>query len=142
MENTDALKRSGLKNTKCRAAILEIMEQNGQPVTADRLFRQLIEKGLTVSLSTVYRTLEALAANNIVTKLNIMGEDKAFYEYSPMGHRHYLVCLGCKEIRAIDYCPLQAYEETLKTETDYEIFGHKLHFYGYCPECRKKDGGK
>jgi Fur family ferric uptake transcriptional regulator len=139
MDIGDDLKRSGLKNTRCRAAILNILEQSDQPVSADSLFRELGEKNITVSFSTVYRTREAQENKNLVVKLAIMGEDKAFFEYNGMGHRHYLICLGCKKILAIEHCPLKGYEESLKKETAYAISGHKLDIYGYCPACQKNE---
>jgi Fur family ferric uptake transcriptional regulator len=139
MDIGDDLKRSGLKNTRCRAAILNILEQSDQPVSADSLFRELGEKNITVSFSTVYRTREAQENKNLVVKLAITGEDKAFYEYNRMGHRHYLICLGCHKILAIEHCPLKDYEESLKKETAYAISGHKLDIYGYCPACQKNE---
>jgi Fur family ferric uptake transcriptional regulator len=139
MDIVDDLRRNGLRNTKCRTAILDILEQSDQPVAADRLFRELNEKDITMSFSTVYRTLEALTDKKLVTKLIIAGEDKALFEYNRMGHRHYLICLGCKRILDIEHCPLEGYEETLKKETDYVISGHKLNIYGYCPDCQKNE---
>jgi Fur family ferric uptake transcriptional regulator len=73
MDIVDDLKRSGLKNTKCRAAILDILEQSDQPVAADRLFHQLNEKNIMLSFSTVYRTLDALTDKKLVKKLTIAG---------------------------------------------------------------------
>ena len=140
MGNTDFaedLKHSGLKNTKSRAAVLGILENSDQPITADDLFRQISKKDIPVSLSTIYRTLETLACKNLVSKLDIIGEDKAYFEYNRLAHRHYLVCLGCKKIRSIESCPLQRYEEALKKETEYTIDGHRLNIYGYCPACQK-----
>ncbi|OPY61900.1 MAG: Zinc-specific metallo-regulatory protein [Pelotomaculum sp. PtaU1.Bin065] len=139
MDIVDDLKRSGLKNTKCRAAILDILEQSDQPVAADRLFHELNEKNIMLSFSTVYRTLEALTDKKLVKKLTIAGEDKALFEYNRKGHRHYLICLGCKKILSIEHCPLKGYEEILKKETDYAISGHKLDIYGYCPDCQKHE---
>lgn len=139
MDIVDDLKRSGLKNTKCRAAILDILEQSDQPVAADRLFHELNEKNIMLSFSTVYRTLEALTDKKLVKKLTIAGEDKALFEYNRKGHRHYLICLGCKKILSIEHCPLTGYEEILKKETDYAISGHKLDIYGYCPDCQKHE---
>jgi Fur family ferric uptake transcriptional regulator len=137
MDIVDDLKRSGLKNTKCRAAILDILEQSDQPVAADRLFHQLNEKNIMLSFSTVYRTLDALTDKKLVKKLTIAGEEKALFEYNRRGHRHYLICLGCRKNLAIEHCPLKGYEEILKKETDYAISGHKLDIYGYCPDCQK-----
>ena len=141
MDIVNDLKQSGLKNTRCRTAILYILAQSEQPITVDsavdRLFQELSKRKITLSLSTVYRTLEVLEDKNLVTKLAIMGEDKAFFEYNQMGHRHYLICLGCKKILAIEHCPLKDYEESLTNETAHAISGHKLNIYGYCPACQR-----
>jgi len=141
-KNTDYannLKRSGLKNTKQRTSILDILEQSDQPIAAEQVFLELKEKDISVNLSTVYRTLEALADKNMVTKLSIAGDNRALFEYNHMVHRHYLVCLGCKKILGIDSCPLEDYEKALAKETNYTIAGHKLDIYGYCPKCQEKD---
>jgi Fur family ferric uptake transcriptional regulator len=131
------LKRNGLKNTKCRTVILDILEQSAQPIAAETVYLHISERNMSVSLSTVYRTLDALADKNLITKLNIMGEDKTFFEYNSMVHKHYLICLSCKRIRPIEYCPLKDYEESLQRETNYLISGHNLNIYGYCPECKE-----
>lgn len=139
----DNLKRSGLKNTKQRTAILEILEQNDQPMAAEQVFLELKNKDMPVNLSTVYRTLETLTDRNLATKLNITGENRTLFEYNQKVHRHHLVCLGCKKILTINRCPLNDYEKSLAKETNYSIAGHKLNVYGYCPECLQKDrGGK
>ena len=133
----DDLKRSGLKNTKHRTAILNILERSDQPMTAEQVFYELGGEKISASLSTVYRALDSLVFKNLITKLIINGNSKALFEYNRMGHRHHLICLGCKKIRAIERCPLKNYEESLEKETDFSISGHKLDIYGYCPECRK-----
>ncbi len=130
----------GLKKTKQRSAILEILQKNSQPVSAEQIFLELSEKKISASLSTVYRSLEAMAQKGVVTKINISSEGKALFELNTNMHRHYLVCLGCKKIIALDYCPLEGYEEKLEGETDFFIVGHRLDIFGYCPECRKKSG--
>ncbi len=132
------LKRSGLKNTKHRTSILEILEQNNQPIAAEEVFIALQKKGLSTNLSTVYRTLESLNDKSLVNKLNISGDNRTLYELNHMVHRHYLVCLECKKILAIDDCPLENYEKTIEEKTNFKIEGHKLDIYGYCPECQKR----
>jgi len=130
------LKRNGLKNTKHRTVILDILEKSSQPIAAEQIFHEMIEMNISINLSTVYRTLEILFDKNLVTKLNIDSDNRTLFEFNCMLHRHHLVCLGCKKILAIDYCPLQNYEKILAKETNYAIAGHKLDIYGYCPECQ------
>lgn len=134
----DDLKAGGLKKTRHRTAILDILDQSDQPVNAEQVYLKLKEENVSINLSTVYRILDALAVKNIVTKLSLSGDNKAFFEFNRKVHRHYLVCIECKKILAINDCPLEDYEKTLEKETNFSISGHKLDIYGYCPECKKK----
>ncbi len=132
-------KGCGLKNTKSRLAILDILERSVQPVSAEQIFLELKEKNISANLSTVYRTLDKLTEKKLVTKLQITGDSRALFEYNRMVHKHYLICLECKKITAIESCPLGDYVKALARETDYSIAGHRLDIYGFCPDCRKKD---
>lgn len=134
---SDKLKSNDLKNTKQRTAILNILEKNNQPVSAEDIYSSLKSQKLSVSLSTVYRTLETMAEKKLVTKLNMQDNSKALFEINHEIHKHYLICIGCKKIISIMSCPLENYEEKLGKETGFLIEGHRLDIYGYCPECRK-----
>lgn len=130
------IKNSGLKNTRHRVTILELLEQNDQPVTAEQLYSEMLSKPIPVNLSTVYRTLETLCEKDLVTKLTIEGGSKALFEFNNNLHRHHLICLECKKIMTIESCPLGDYEQKLADSTNFAITGHKLDIYGYCPNCR------
>ncbi|MGX8710232.1 Fur family transcriptional regulator [Caproiciproducens sp. R1] len=139
--NTDHradLRQKGLKNTKRRMAILEILEKQTQPVAAEQIFMELNRYDLSTSMSTVYRELDSLVNNNLALKIKINESNKALYEYNRMIHKHYLVCLGCKKMISLDMCPLKTYEEKLQEQTHFIITDHKLNIYGYCPECQAK----
>lgn len=128
------LKENGLKVTKARRVILECLKESANPLAAESLFLAMKEKDCKTNLSTVYRTLESLEEAGLVTKLDLM-EEKKMYEYSGIGHRHYLICLSCKKMIAIAHCPLHEYEKKLEKDTEFAITGHKLYLYGYCKEC-------
>ena len=132
------LKSNGLKSTQHRIDILNIIEKSSQPIAADQIFEEMQKRGITINLSTVYRTLDTLCNKNLLTKLNIDGDNRTLFEFNRMLHTHHLVCLRCKKILAINSCPLEGYEKDLEKKTDYVIAGHKLNVYGYCPECRNK----
>lgn len=133
----DTFKCSDLKNTKQRTAIQTILENSSQPVSAEEIYAKLIEQKISVSLSTIYRTLEVMVSKELAIKLIINDESKALYELNRKIHKHYLVCLDCKKILSVMCCPLEEYEERLAVDTGFLIEGHKLNIYGYCPECRK-----
>jgi Fur family ferric uptake transcriptional regulator len=136
MDFGELIKQHGLKNTKSRSAILNILEQSSQPISAEQIFLGLKGMNISANLSTVYRALDVLAHKNLTTKLTISGGDKTLYEFNRNIHRHYLVCLGCNKMLPIDSCPLVDYEKALAKETNYLITGHKLDMYGYCPQCQ------
>ena len=139
MENiyTEQLKNNGLKNTPQRIAILDILFIEEQPISVDDIYIKLKEKNISINLSTVYRSIEAMEEKKIISKLDFLNEGKAYYEYNKAGHRHYLICKGCKKITTIYSCPLELYEKTLEQNTNYKIDEHKLCLYGYCPNCNK-----
>lgn len=133
------LKKNGLKNTKHRKMILNILEKSSQPISAEQLFQEMTQKNISINLSTIYRTLDTLSDKKLITKLNIREDNKTLFEFNRKIHRHHLICLGCKKILAIDSCPLAGYEKVLENETNYTIEGHNLDIYGYCPNCQMHD---
>lgn len=130
------LKSCGLKATKHRLEILNILEFSKQPLSAEQIFMNMIKNDISISFSTVYRTLETLVSKELVNKQTVLENKTALFEYNKMIHKHYLICIGCKKIKVIEGCPLNNYEKDLSTRTNFEIIGHKLDIYGYCPECK------
>lgn len=138
----ERLKQNGLKSTRRRGDVLQILEANSRPVTAEHIFLDLKEKGVNISLSTVYRILDVLVAKEIVLKINSSETDSAMFELNRKIHRHYLVCLGCRKMIPVENCPLGGLEKRLEQETGFAVTGHSLEIYGYCRECRKKQGNQ
>jgi len=138
MEYEVRLKNSGLKTTKSRKAILNILIRNNQPMAAEQIFLALKEEQIEINLSTVYRTLESLENKDLVTKISIMDDDRMLFEYNQLGHRHYLVCVICKKIITVQNCPLASYERILENETHFNVLGHKLYLYGHCEDCQRR----
>jgi len=132
------LTHCGLKKTRHRLVILDILDHSDQPVTAEQIFARLQDRRIAINLSTVYRTLDTLVLNKLVTRLSITQDGRALHEYNRRVHRHYLVCQGCRKIIPIDGCPLADYSRQLEQETGFQISGHKLDLYGFCPQCRQQ----
>lgn len=134
---SDILKREGLKSTKHRIAILEVLESCDQPLSTEQIFFKLKEDNISINLSSIYRNLESLVSRELVIKSNITGESKAIYELNRMEHKHRLICSGCKKMFLIDGCPLEEYERHLKDKMNFDITGHRLEIFGFCKDCRK-----
>lgn len=130
------LAKEGVKSTKHRKAILELLENSDTPITADEIFLALKENNTSIWLSTVYRTLDMLTEKEVVLKSTLMGEDKARYEIKHDEHKHRFVCVGCHKMIPLLECPLKEFEQKLKTNMDFDVTGHNLEIYGYCHDCK------
>lgn len=130
------LKKHGLKNTRQRSAILEILGERQTPIAADELYLELQKLDVSVNLSTVYRTLDAMCEKGLVRQASVSADNRAVYELNRAEHRHYLICVSCNKIVPLATCPLKEYEIAIARETNYEITGHRLDIYGHCPACQ------
>jgi Fur family ferric uptake transcriptional regulator len=129
------IKESGIKNTKHRRQVLELLKMQNQPISAEEVYKGLSAKKISINLSTVYRILETFVGIGIVTSLDIGSGNKMLYEFNCNVHRHYLVCRGCSRIITVKSCPLADYEKDVEKDTGFCITGHKLSLYGYCAQC-------
>jgi len=134
----ELLNREGIKSTRHRNAILELLEESKFPMTAEQLFITLRDKTASIDLSTVYRTLDTFASKNLIIKSNRVDDGKALYELNHNEHKHHLLCVGCHKLISIEDCPIGELKQTLKNEIDFDITGHKLEIYGYCHDCKYK----
>ena len=121
------LSQKGLKCTRQRLEILNVLKSADAPVTAEMIFSKLG----SLSLSTVYRTLEKFTSAGLVSRQVFGDGNEMYYELTYMKHRHYAVCLSCRKVRYIDGCPVR--ETHLD---DFTVTGHRLELFGYCNECR------
>lgn len=132
----DMLKKKGLRNTKQRIVILKILSESSQPLSAEAIYINLIEQGITINLSTIYRVLNTLTEKNIIAKNILASDNKAVYELARKEHIHHFVCVLCKRMFNVEDCPIKAFEEELSINEGFEVTGHKLEMYGYCKDCK------
>jgi len=133
----DLLKHDGLKNTKHRNSILNIIEKSAQPVTAEQIYLELLSREVRINLSSVYRILSTLVEKCLIIKSTMPGDAKAVFELNRFEHRHHVVCTKCKQIISVDGCPLEEYEKKLREKMGFNIQGHQLEIYGICRNCQK-----
>ncbi|MBN2503815.1 MAG: transcriptional repressor [Bacilli bacterium] len=136
------LKSTGIKNTKHRIRILEFLNQSHQPRSADEIYESLRQEDSSISLSTVYRAMDILVANELVNKVNFENGTKTSFEINRHIHHHFVVCLGCNKVFSIEGCPIHEYEHELEKKTGFKVVGHKLELYGYCKACQRQQKHK
>jgi len=135
-ENSKDLDVTGMRVTKQRALILEIIRRGRGHLDADEVYRRAREKQPRLSLSTVYRTLQLLKKLGLVEEVHF-DEAHHHYEVKPSSKHHHLVCLGCGKVIEFRY-PLARYVKRKVPEAqDFEITGAEVRLTGYCSRCRR-----
>ncbi|MBF4692443.1 Fur family transcriptional regulator [Fusibacter ferrireducens] len=127
----------GIKYSKQRAIILELLNASEQPLTAEALYQKILEAEVSMNLSTVYRVLELFTVKGLATKNYIGDMNKALYERNRMEHKHYLICLKCKRNIPIYECPIEKFGKYLEEKLNIDIVSHKVELYGYCSDCKQ-----
>ncbi|SHE72303.1 Fur family transcriptional regulator [Clostridium fallax] len=137
MEIRDLLREKGIKITKGRIAIYNIIKNSDKSLTADNIYDKCKEIGENLNLSTIYRTLEIFDEKNITEKFNL-GDGKYSFSIKQKDHKHILECSIChKEIEVP--CPMRPVMEMLKNETGFVLTDHELVLKGICKKCKSKN---
>ncbi|MDA8432612.1 MAG: transcriptional repressor [Nitrospiraceae bacterium] len=123
----------GFKLTPQRLAILGFLEGNTSHPSAEEIDSALSEKFPTMSLATVYNTLETLRQRGLVRELSI-DPDKKRFDPNVSPHNH-LICMECR--RVVDVQENFPLSLGLQDKAGFDIIGHHVEFYGICPECRR-----
>lgn len=130
------LKDKGLKVTKGRLQILEILCAIKKGITAEFIFEQCKKSGAAINLSTVYRCLESFEEKEIVDKFSL-NDGICYYKIKGNEHKHLLQCSVChKEVEVP--CPMKQFEDIVQNETGFTVTEHKLVMKGLCEQCRHK----
>lgn len=138
---TEAVWPAGVKRTKQRESVLDILENAAEPLSAMDIYARLEKDRVPIWLSTVYRVLELFTEKGIVVRTTVPGSDMAYYERNRHGHHHYAVCVDCHKIVAIDNCPMTDFKPRL-SDDEFRVLGHRVEMYGYCRACDKRNKTK
>lgn len=127
-------KNIGLKQTPQRLAIIEYLDGNCNHPTVDDVYTDIKVKFPTMSLATVYKTLETLKAKGYLQEITIDKERKHFDPDT--SQHHHLICIKCKKI--IDIKKEFPVEIPDEYKDSFEITDTNIEFYGICPVCKKE----
>ncbi|GAB6167756.1 Fur family transcriptional regulator [Clostridium carnis] len=131
----DFLRERGIKITKGRKLLLDIIQGADKGLSAENLYDKCRKQGVNLNLSTIYRSLELLEEKEIIKKVNI-GDGAALYVLKKSHHSHMLQCKLCNKSVEIP-CPMEQIEEIIKAQAGFSLTEHKLELKGVCDECKK-----
>ena len=137
MDNSN-LKKAGLKITVPRLKILEIMEKaKDHHMSAEDIYRILLESGEEIGLATVYRVLTQFQEAGLLIRHNFEGGQSVF-ELDSGEHHDHLVCVKCGRVEEFVDNIIEKRQQEIAKSAGYTITDHSLNIYGICGKCQKK----
>ena len=133
VEGNEALREAGLRATRQRMTVLEALRERPDAVTAQDLHMELRQAGEPIGLTTVYRTLTALADAGFLDTFNREGE-QAFRLCGDV-HHHHLVCEVCNRVEEIAADEVERWVHEVAERRGYRVTGHRADIFGICADC-------
>ncbi|WP_201594108.1 ferric iron uptake transcriptional regulator [Psychrobacter fulvigenes] len=136
------LRKAGLKVTLPRLKILELLENAElHHMSAEEVYKALIEQGEDVGLATVYRVLTQFEQAGIVERHNFENNLSVF-EITQEEHHDHLVCDICGKIVEFRNAIIEEQQLKVAEEFGFTLSGHSLVLYGICDNQECKDSAK
>ena len=128
MESQD-LRKAGLKVTHPRMRILELLEQTkSRHMTAEDIYRRLLDEHEEIGLATVYRVLTQFEAAGLVLKHNFEG-GHAVYELDRGVHHDHMVDIDTGKIIEFESAEIETLQAEIAARYGYELEEHSLVLY-------------
>lgn len=123
------LRNAGLKVTMPRVKILQILEESKERhLSAEDIYKALLDQGEDVGLATVYRVLTQFESADLVIRHNFDGGHSVF-ELDRGDHHDHMVCVDTGHVIEFHNEKIEELQERLAEERGYELVGHSLVLY-------------
>jgi len=135
---TKDLKQAGLKATLPRIKILKLLEENTiRHVSAEDVYKTLLESGEDLSLATVYRVLTQFEQAGLVSRHHFEGGHSVF-ELNEGGHHDHILCVKCGRVDEFVDTVIEERQKKIAAEKGYDMTDHSLYIFGICSSCQIK----
>ena len=126
-----------MKYSKQRELVLKTLQENICHPTAEHIYALLKKELPSISLATVYRNLNQLAANGMVKKIE--GLDGSIHFDHNLSKHYHFVCTKCNKVYDVPYDVAPDLGKNVSAKTGLIIENYDITFKGICPECHKKE---
>ena len=128
------------RSTDQRRLILEIIRQAKGHLDADEIYQQACQKRPSISLSTIYRSLQIFKELGLIEEHQFDGMRRC-YETTPRPKHHHLVCLGCGRIFEFKCPSAKRLKSRISREEGFKVTDAEVRLAGYCPDCQQRLSG-
>jgi Fur family ferric uptake transcriptional regulator len=133
-----SLKQRGVRLTRQRQILLELIDSTGAHLDVDQLYRMAKERDPKINRVTVYRTLKMLKAGGLVDELDLMhfGGDQHYYETRLKQEHAHVICLRCGRVEEFFGEPLQRLRKQIESHFGFQVLLARTEVGGYCAHCQ------
>lgn len=132
MSDPKELKSTGLKVTVPRLRVLDLFQHSDtRHLTAEDVYRKLLEEHSDIGLATVYRVLTQFEQAGLLVRHHFES-GKAVYELNEGGHHDHLVCLQCGRVEEFYDQEIEKRQASVARERGFTIHDHQLYLYADC----------
>jgi Fur family transcriptional regulator, ferric uptake regulator len=125
----------GLRATRQRAAIAGLLDELTDFRSAQEIHEELRRRGEGIGLTTVYRTLQALADADEIDVLRT-GTGEASYRRCSEHHHHHLVCRSCGKTVEVEGPAVEHWAGRVAAQHGFAEISHTVEILGLCAACR------
>ena len=132
MTDSKELRNTGLKVTVPRLRVLELFHQSkDRHLTAEDVYRKLLEDHADIGLATVYRVLTQFEQAGLLMRHHFES-GKAVYELNEGNHHDHLVCLQCGRVEEFYDAEIEKRQTKVAKDRGFSIHDHQLYLYVDC----------
>jgi Fur family ferric uptake transcriptional regulator len=132
MSEPRELKGSGLKVTVPRLKVLDLFQHSRERhLTAEDVYRRLLEEHSDIGLATVYRVLTQFEQAGLLVRHHFEG-GKAVYELNEGTHHDHMVCLDCGRVEEFYDAEIEKRQQAVARAKGFAIADHALSLYAHC----------
>jgi len=138
MEMTRSLKERGVRLTRQRQVLLDLIDKSGQHLDAETLYTRARESDPKLNRVTVYRTLKMLKESGLVDELDLLHKDgdQHYYETRMKREHAHVICLKCGKVEEYFGEPLARLRKEVEETFGFEIRLVRTEIGGYCSHCQ------
>jgi Fur family peroxide stress response transcriptional regulator len=130
------LKQAGMRLTPQRLAICELLSETDTHPTAAAIYEQVRVQYPSLSLMTVYNTLNTLVDLGAVNALGNAGDGMVHYDGDTSPHIN-LACISCHVIVDVESPKVTELDAEVSHTSGFQILGTRVMYYGLCPNCQE-----
>jgi Fur family ferric uptake transcriptional regulator len=134
-----SLKEHGIRLTRQRRILLDLMDETGLHLDAEQLYRLAKKKDTKINRVTVYRTINMLKEVGLVDELDLMHwkGGQHYYETRLKQEHAHVICLRCGKVEEFFGEPLQKIRRQVESHFGFQVLICRTEVGGYCPHCRR-----